>query len=60
MIVDPSLSALWWIRIRGLWKLPDRRDWLSENLGLALFGVAMLGKTLIQFSVDGWGCVSSL
>ena len=22
-----SLSPLWWMRIRGLWKLPDRRDW---------------------------------
>ena len=22
-----SLSALWWRRIRGLWKLSDRRDW---------------------------------
>ena len=25
------LSALWWIRIRGLWKLPDGRDWLWGN-----------------------------
>ena len=24
----------WWIRIRGLWKRPDRRDWLWGNLGL--------------------------
>ena len=23
-------------------------------------GRAMLSKTLIQFSIDGWGCVSSL
>ena len=22
------LSALWWRRIRGLWKFPDGRDWL--------------------------------
>ena len=28
------LSTLWWIRIRGLWKLPDRWDWLWGNLGL--------------------------
>ena len=28
------LSALWWRRIRGLWKLPDGRDWLRGKLGL--------------------------
>ena len=27
---------------------------------LVLMGRAMLIKSLIQFSVDGWGCVSSL
>ena len=26
------LSAPWWIRIRGSWKLPDGRDWLWGNL----------------------------
>ena len=26
VIVVFILSALWWIRITGLWKLPDRRD----------------------------------
>ena len=26
------LSSLWWIRIRGLWKLPDGRDWLRGKL----------------------------
>ena len=35
------LSALWWIRIRGLWKLPDGRDWLRGKLGLVLMGRAM-------------------
>ena len=30
------LSALWWTRIRGLWKLPVRRNWLWRKLGLAL------------------------
>ena len=54
------LSALWWRRIRGLWKLPDGRDWLRGKLGLILMGRAMLSKSLIQFSVDGWGCVPSL
>ena len=48
------------MRIRGLWKLPDGRDWLCGNLGLALMGGAMLSKSLIQFSVDGQGCVPSL
>ena len=47
-------------RIRGLWKLPDGRDWLWEKLGLVLMGGAMLSKSLIQFSVDVWGCVPSL
>ena len=51
-----SLSALWWRRIRGLWKLPDGRDWLRGKLGLVLMGGAMASK----FSVDGQGCVPSL
>ena len=29
-------------------------------MGLALMRGAMLSKSLIQFSVDGWGCVPSL
>ena len=48
------LSALCWRRIRGLWKLSDRK------LGLVLMGRAKLTKSLIQFSVDGQGCVPSL
>ena len=51
-----SLPALWWRRIRGLWKLPDGRDWLRGKLGLVLMGGTMLSKSLIQFSVDGRGC----
>ena len=46
--------------IRGLWKPPDGRDWLRGKLGLVLMGGAMLSKSLIQFSVDGWSCVPSL
>ena len=53
-----SLPALWWRRIRGLWKLPDGRDWLRWKLSLVLMGRAMLSKSLSQFSVEGWGCVS--
>ena len=30
------------------------------KLGLVLMGGTMLSKSLIQFSVDGWGCVPSL
>ena len=30
------LSAIWWRRIRGLWKLPNGRDWLRGKLGLVL------------------------
>jgi len=54
------LSALWWRRGRGLWKLPDGRDWLRGKLGLVLMGRAMFNKSLIQYSVDGWGYVPSL
>ena len=45
------------MRIRGLWKLPGGRDWLWVKLGLALVDKAMLSKSLIQYSADGWGCV---
>ena len=38
----------------------DWRDQLWGKLGLALVGRAMLSKSLIQFSVDGQGCVPSL
>ena len=55
-----SLTALWWRRIRGLWKLLVGRDWLRGKLGLVLMGGAILSKSLIQFSVDGWSCVPSL
>ena len=36
------------------------RERLKGKLGLVLMGGAMLSKSLIQFSVDGWGCVPSL
>ena len=55
-----SLYVLWWKRTRSLWKLPDGRDWLRGKLGLVLMGRAMLSKSVIQFSVDGWDCVISL
>ena len=48
------------MRITGLWKLPDETDWLRIKLGLGLMEGAMLSKSLVQFSVDGWGRVPSL
>ena len=60
VIVVFILSALWSLRIGGLWKLPNGRDWLWGKLGLFLNGGAMLSKSLVQFSVDGRGCVPSL
>ena len=33
---------------------------IFKNLGLVLMGRAMLSKTLIHFSVNGWCCVPSL
>ena len=47
-------------KVKRLLEVPDGRDWLREKLGLVLMGGAMLIKSLIQFSVDGWGCVFSL
>ena len=43
-------QSVWWRRIRGLWKLPDGRDWLRGKLGLVLMAQAMLSISLIQFS----------
>ena len=60
VIVVFILSALWGRRIRGLWKLPDGRDRLRGKLGLVLMGGVMLSKSLIQCSVEGRGCISSL
>ena len=58
MTVVFTLSVLWGIRIRGLWKLPDGSDWLWGKLGLVLMDGAMLSKSLFQFSVDGQGLFS--
>ena len=38
------MEASWWDRLRG-------------KLGLVLMGGAMLSKSLIQFSAEGWDCV---
>ena len=48
------------MRIRGLYKLPDGRDWLWGNLGLTLVSKAILSKSLIQFYAYRWGCVPFL
>ena len=52
------LSALWWIRIRGLWKLSDGRDWLEGNLGLVLMGGAILQFSSVQFSSVTQSCLT--
>ena len=36
------------------------RDWLWGKLGLVLVIKAMLSKSLIQYSADGWDNASSL
>ena len=38
----------------------DGRVRLGGKLGFVLMGRAMLSKSLIQVSIDGWGCVPSL
>ena len=53
MIAVSILPALWTIRIRGLWKLPDGRDWLWGNLTRALMGRAMLSNSLVNFLLLG-------
>lgn len=53
-------SALWWMRTRGLWKLPDAKNWLWGKLGVVLMVRAMLSQFLMQFSANGWGCALSV
>ena len=45
---------------KRLMEASDGRDSLRGKLGLVLMGGVMLSKSLIQFSVEGWGCVPSL
>ena len=47
------------IRLRGVCKFPDERDWLWGKQGLALVGRVILSKPLIQFA-DEWACAPSL
>ena len=54
MIVVFIQFTLWWRRIRGLWKLPDGRDWLRGKLGHILMGGAMLSS--VQFSSVTQSC----
>ena len=48
------------MRLRGLCKLLDGRDWQWEKLGLALVGRALLRKALIQLSAVEWCYTPSL
>ena len=56
MIVVSILSAFWWnrIRIRGLWKLPDGRDWLGGT-GSCFNGRGHAQQIFNPISVDRWG-----
>jgi len=47
-------------KVRGFCKLSDGIEWLRGKLSLVLMGGTMLSKSLIQFSVDGQGCIPSL
>ena len=38
----------------------SRWETLREKLGLSLMGGAMLSRSLIRFSIDGWSCIPSL
>ena len=58
VVILAFLSVLWWRRLRGLCKLPDRRDWQWEKLSLALVGRVLLNKALIRLSADGLGLCS--
>ena len=60
MTVVFILSALWWIGIRGLWKLPEGRDWLWGKPDVVLMGRAMFSKSLTLISVYGQSCIPSL
>ena len=60
MIVDFILSAICSLKIRGLWKLPNGIDRLGVNLGPVLIYGAIFSKPLIQFTLDGCGCVQAL
>ena len=48
------------MRLRGLYKLPDGKDWWQEKQGLALVGRVMLSKILIQLPANGGVCAPSL
>ena len=41
------------MRLRGLYKLLNGRDWQWEKLGLALVGRALIIKALIQYLLMG-------
>ena len=45
-------SALWWMRLRGLCKLPNGKDLQWEKLGLALVGRTVLSQVLIKLFAD--------
>ena len=46
------LSALWWMRIRDLCRIPDGRDWLWGKLLLALVGTWEWKNWLLKLSIQ--------
>ena len=43
------------MRIRGLWKLPDGRDWLWGELGLALEKEMATLSSVLAWRIPGMG-----
>ena len=55
--VSPSISHTWGY-IKGLWKLPNGRDWWWVGLDfVSIMGKAMLSRTLICSYADDWSFV---
>ena len=59
VIVIFILSVLWMDKDKRLVEASRWDGLMWGNLGLVLMGETMLSKSLIQFSVDGQGCVPS-
>ena len=60
VIVVFILSSLWWRKIRGLWKLPDGRDWL-RGMFICLLSFPVLvdlpTQKVFQYILEGlWTC----
>ena len=56
---NPRDGGAWWAAVYGVAQSWTRLKWLSSKAA-SYSGAAMLSKSLIQFSVDGWVCVPCL